>query len=74
MISIINQELEVKNTESTIKNKLKISLNEMKVLKFVIGLVLRLNKNEDETKYSAFFQAQRTQTLIIYLNQSLIPL
>ena len=81
MISIIDREPQVKNTESTIKNKLKSSLNEMKVFKFVIALVLKLKKrnNKHKTKYSTFFQDQRqkqlftTQTLVICLNQSVIP-
>ena len=81
MISIIDREPQVKNSESTIKNKLKSSLNEMKVFKFVIALVLKLKKrnNKHKTKYSTFFQAQRqkqlftTQTLVICLNQSVIP-
>ena len=82
MISIIDQEPQVKNTESTIKNKLKSSLNEMKVFKFVLAFVLKLKKknNKHEAKYSTFFQARKqkqlftTKTLIICLNQSVIPL
>ena len=42
ILNSFNPELQLKNTESAIKNKLKNLLNELKSLKFVITLVLQL--------------------------------
>ena len=44
-LNYFNSELQLENTESAIKNKLKNLVNELKGFKFVITLVLQL-KNQ----------------------------
>ena len=46
MLSSFNQQLQLKNTEFAIKNKLKKLLNELRGFKFVTILVLKLKKNQ----------------------------
>ena len=45
ILNSFNPELQLKNTELAIKNKLKKLLNESRGFKFVITLVLKLKKN-----------------------------
>ena len=52
-----NPELQLKDTESTIKNKLKKKLTELRGSKFMATLVLVFKKIEvdDKTKYSTSY-------------------
>ena len=78
-----NPELQLKDTEHVIKNKLKQLLPELRKFKFVVTLVL-FKKIEiyDETKYDTFdshSKAKQKQllmkvTLMMYLNQSIVHL
>ena len=78
-----NHKLQLEDTESTIRNKLKDLLSELKGLKFVTTLALEFKKIESdkETKYSTFFiYSQRLKQLLMaviltmYLNQSILRL
>ena len=67
-------ELQLKNTESAIKNKLKYLITELTGYKFVTTLVLKLKKREsnDATKYSNSYsnskQLSMRVILMMYLN------
>lgn len=56
ILSSFNPELHLKNTEASIKNKLKDLLNGLRVFKYFITLVEKLKKtiNKNETKYRIF--------------------
>ena len=66
ILNSFNPELQLKDTESTIKNKLMDLLSELKCFKFVTKLELQLKKIEcdDETKYDTFFLNSKTGTII----------
>ena len=55
-LNSFNPELQLKDTESTIKNKLKKKLTELRGSKFMATLVLVFKKIEvdDKTKYSTY--------------------
>ena len=55
-LNSFNPELQPKDTESTIKNKLKKKLTELRGSKFMATLVLVFKKIEvdDKTKYSTY--------------------
>ena len=56
-LNSFNPELQLKDTESTIKNKLKKKLTELRGSKFMATLVLVFKKIEvdDKTKYSTSY-------------------
>ena len=66
ILNSFNPELQLKDAESTIKNKLMDLLSELKCFKFVTKLVLELKKIEcdDETKYDTFFLNSKTGIII----------
>ena len=57
VLNFFNLELQLKDTESAIRNKLKKLLTEIKEFKFVTTLLLVLKKieSEDKTKYDTFY-------------------
>lgn len=65
-MNYFNAKLDLKNTESAIKNELKDLLSELRELKFVTALFLEL-KSDDATKYSNFYSNSKRETII---NQS----
>ena len=66
ILNSFDSKLQLKDTESTIKSKLKKLLSELKGIKFVITLVLVLKKieNEDKTKYDTFYSHSKAETII----------
>ena len=62
-----NPELQLKDTESTIKNKLKKLLTELRGPKFVTTLVLVYKKieSDDKTKYDTFYSNSKAEIIII---------
>ena len=56
-LNSFNSELQLKDTQSTIKNKLKKNLTELRGSKFMATLVLVFKKIEvdDKTKYSTSY-------------------
>ena len=79
-LNYFNSELQLKNTESAIKKKLKNLVNELKGFKFVITLVLQLKNQLTKMKQSmaVFIRTQKQKklltnlTLIISLNQYIV--
>ena len=65
-IEILNSELQTKDTESAIENKLKKILTEWRGFKFVPTLVLVLKniENDAKTKYDIFYPQSNTKTAI----------
>ena len=63
---IFYPELQLKDTKSSIKNKLKRLLSEWKGLKFVtkLFLVLKKTKSEDKTVYDKFYSHSKAETII----------
>ena len=61
-----NHKLQLEDAESTIRNKLKDLLTELKGFKFVTTLALELKKIESdkETKYSTFHLFSKAETII----------
>lgn len=66
ILSSFNPELHLKNTEASIKNKLKDLLNGLRVFKYFITLVEKLKKtiNKNETKYRIFYSNLKAKTII----------
>ena len=62
-MNYFNAKLDLKNTESAIKNELKDLLSELGELKFVTALFLEL-KSDDATKYSNFYSNSKAETII----------
>ena len=62
-VEILNffPELQLKDTESAIKNKLTELLTQLKGFKFVAALVLMFKtiESKDKTKYDNFFQVEK---------------
>ena len=68
-VEILNSftpELELNNTESSIKNKLINLLTELKGFKFVTTLVLKFRKiqGDDKTLYNTFYLNSSAETVI----------
>ena len=68
-VKILNSfktELQLKNTESAIKSKLKELLTELRAFKFVATLVLEFKKieSDDKTKYDTFYSHSKAETII----------
>ena len=61
ILDSFNPELQLKDTESTIKSKLIDVLTQLKGFKFVATLVLVFKKieSEDKTKYDTFIHTQK---------------
>ena len=80
--NLVNPELQVKDAESAIKNKLRNGLYELRVFKLVTTLVLEFStiENDDETKYSTFIRTRKQKQLLmkiillllIYLNRFIL--
>ena len=62
-VEVLNSfpELQLKDTESAIKNKLTELLTQLKDFKFVAALVLMFKtiESKDKTKYDNFFQVEK---------------
>ena len=80
-VEILNSELQLKDTESAIKNKLKIQLPQIKGFKFMPILVLILKRRKVKIKQNMthFIRTQKQKQLttkltlmIIYLNKSIL--
>ena len=77
-----NPEIQVKDTQYTIKNKLIYLLSKLRMFKLVTTLVLEFKKMEsdDKTIYSTFYSNSKQKqflmkvTLMTYLNQCILPL
>ena len=77
-----NLELQIKDTELTIKSKLIKLLTQLGCFKFVAALVLVLKKIEskDKTKYDNFYSSLKAETIIkkvtlrMCLNKSILQL
>lgn len=81
ILKYFNPELQLNNAESASKNILIDLLSQLRGFKFVIALALEFKKkDDDETKYSAFYSNSKAKTVINemiltkYLNQSLLRL
>ena len=67
ILNSVNPELQLKDTESAIKNKPeKIFFSELREFKFVttLGLVLKKLESEDKTRYDTFYSHQKAETVI----------
>ena len=80
-MSSFNPELQFKDTESALKNKLIDLLTQLKGFKFVTTLALVFKKiGEDKTKYNTFYLNSKTEIIInesdidVYFNQSVLQL
>ena len=71
--NLVNPELQVKDAESAIKNKLRNGLYELRVFKLVTTLVLEFStiENDDETKYSTFYSNSKAETTVNESNTSI---
>ena len=63
---LLYPELQLKDNESVIRNKLKDLLNELRGFKFVTTLVLKFKKieSDDETKNSTYYSFLKADTVI----------
>ena len=66
VLNSFNPELQLKDTESTIKSKLKKLLSELRGFKFMTTLVLVFKKieNEDKTKFDKFYSSSKAKIII----------
>ena len=66
ILNSFNPELQLKDTESAIKNKLKKLLTKLRGFKFMTALVSVLKKieSEDKTKYETFCSHSKAETII----------
>ena len=66
ILNSFNPELQLKDNESAIKNKLKNMLTELKRFKFEAKLVLVLKKieSEEKTKYDTFYSHSKSGATI----------
>ena len=78
-----NPELQIKDTEFAIENKLIDRLSKLRGFKFMTTLVLEFRKikSDDETKYSIFYLNSKAKVkllmkviLMMYLNQFILRL
>ena len=62
----LNPELQLKDTESIIKNELVDLLTELKGFKFLTTLVLEFRKiqGDDKTQYSTFYSHSKSETIV----------
>ena len=66
ILNFFNRGIQLKDTESKIKNKLIKILTELRGFKFVTTLALRLKKREsdDKTKHDIFYSHLKRETII----------
>ena len=66
ILNSFNSELQLKDTESSIKNKPIYLSSELRGFKFVTTLVLEFKEiqNDDETKHSIFYSNSKAETII----------
>ena len=66
ILNSFNSELQLKDTESAIKNKLKKLLSELRGFKFMTTLVLMFKKIEskDKIKYDHFYSSSKAEIII----------
>ena len=66
ILNFFNPELQVKDTESTMKNKLKKLLTQLKGFKFATTLVsvFKNIESDDKIKYARFYSHLKTETII----------
>ena len=66
MLNSLNIDLQLKGTESAIRNKLIDLLAELKGVKFVMTLLLEFQKieSDDKTKYNTFYLNLKVKTVI----------
>ena len=66
ILNSYNPELQLKDTESATKNKLKQLMTELRGFKFVTTLVLVFKKveSEDKTKYGTFYSNSKAEIII----------
>ena len=66
ILNSFNPDLQVKDTDSAIKNKLIYLLFELKSFKFVTTLVFVFKKieSEDKTKYDTFYSNSKAEIII----------
>ena len=82
ILNSFNPELQLEDTESAIRNKLKDLLTELRGFKFMTTLVVEFKKieSDDATKYTTFYSNSEAKTIInvvtlmMYLNQSILRL
>ena len=82
ILNSFNSELQLKDSEYSVRNKTKHLLDGLKGFKFMTSLVWEFKKmqSSDETKYRPFTYSQRLKQLLIraklvlYLNQSTVRL
>ena len=62
----LNPELQLKDTESIIKNELVDLLTELKGFKFLTTLVLEFRKiqSDNKTQYSTFYSHSKSETIV----------
>ena len=67
ILNYFNPELQIKDIEFAIKNKLVDLLSKLGGFKFVTALVLEFKKIEsnDETKYSTFYLSLKAEAIIL---------
>ena len=66
ILNSFNPELQLRDTESAVKNKLKKLLSELKGFEFEKRLVLVFKKikSEDKTKYGDFYSSSKAEIII----------
>ena len=66
ILNSFNPELQIKDTESAIKNKVIELLIQLRVFKFVTKLILVFKKIEikDKTRYDNFYSSSNAETII----------
>ena len=77
-----NSELQLKDTEFSIRNELIDLLTELKGFKLATTVLSEFKKieNDNKTKYSTFYSYPKAETiltkviLMVYLNQSIVRL
>ena len=67
ILNYFNPELQLKDTQSAIKNKLLYLLSKLRGFKFVKTLALGFKKieNDDETKFTNIYSKPKAETIII---------
>ena len=66
VLNSFNPELQLKDAESAIKNKLKKILFELREFKFMTTLILvfKMKENEYETKFDNFYSSSKAEIII----------
>ena len=83
LLNLFNPDVQLKDSEFSIKNNFKILLSKLRGFTFVTTLVLFLRniRSEDKRKYGTFHSHLKSETILIkvtlmimYLNQSILQL